>query len=161
MTRTITLNLTKTITGTITIQDEAEQTEYITNGDFSNGMTDWTNPLDPESHGDTTVVDGKASSAQAGNLYQIITPLTQGQQYTIRCDVVSSGTRGVRFNFATVDPAPYASQQVPEAPDKLTTGSHAVTFTATEAGLAELAIDLGSSAEPSTITIDNISILPA
>ncbi len=158
MTRTITLNLTKTITGTITIQDDEGQAgevpgNIISNGAFGTDLSSWTLP---NGAGSAVWVDGKAVNNNGDdNIQQTVVPLTVGVDYVLSIDVEVPDGGAIRPNLVLGG----VNLAIPDIGGYTTSGSKTFSFTASDA-FDTVRIDfLGEAA--GSYTVDNVTLLPA
>ena len=116
LTRTITFNLTATLTGNIVVEEETSGQNLVVNGDFSDGFTGWSSYTDPEGEpqewelgsGTFAQVDLTGSTAPPLDSSYLLGSLTSnlpsGKTYRLTADATfPSGTSQLSFRTLTVD----------------------------------------------------------
>lgn len=131
----------------------SEPAEFISNGGFAEGATDWSIPSGWSLSGASVEEDGGGATFLSQNFGAITQPLTPGNNYVFSCDMVH--TAGDAFRFSIFDGTNTQLLGTDPGPGTVT-----IPFTATYASY-ELRI-VNSDATFSGVTqFDNFSIVPA
>jgi hypothetical protein len=132
-----------------------EPSEFITDGDFSGGGADWTQPAGGWA---LTTLATNTTSGNARKLVQnfgaLVQPAVSGNNYVLTFDC--DNTPGVSAFTVWVDTGGFTN---PIYSDMPATGTIVVPFTAVD-NATTIAFASGT-AEPTGLTINNISLAPA
>jgi hypothetical protein len=132
-----------------------EPAEFITNGNFAGGATNWTQPAGGWT---ITALATNTTSGNARKLVQnfgaLVQPLVSGHNYILSFDC--DNTAGVTMFNVWVDSGGFTELMYSDMP---VTGTITVPFTAVD-NATTIAFASGT-AEPTGLTIDNVSLVPA